>query len=453
LNLLSEMGEMTHKITIVGAGSLVFTPHILADIAMSKDLKGVHVCLMDVDEKRLDPMAKLSDRIVAERKADMTVSQSTDRAEALRKADYVVISISVGTDIEKMDIEIPAKYGFHAPVGDTTGPQGFARALRHIPVMVDIAKDIQRICPDAFVLNVTNPMTALCTAVRRTSSVNIVGLCVGIYGTKSFLARLLNEKAEDMNLLAGGINHFTWIKEVLVRGRDAYDRLRKAWEDIERSKSRDEIIRKMRGHYVSFLLFEQLGLFPSPGDAHVAEFLPYFLREEVGKGASYGLTLYPEGTIYDPKWREEAWACLTKWATGKAPIDELFKETFTEETLVIRVLESLVSRRNDFYEAVNVPNAGAITNLPDDAVVEVPAVVGNVGVRPVHIGLLPKAIEAILRQQLAHIDLTVEAALTGDRKAALQALLMHPSVSSLEVAKKMLDELIEHESNYLRQFG
>jgi len=449
---LSGAGEMAPKITIIGAGSLVFTPHILADIAMSEDLKGVEVCLMDVDKERLDLMAKLSDRIVAERKADMTVGQSTNRAEALRKADYVVISISVGTDIEKLDVEIPAKYGFFTPVGDTTGPQGFPRALRHIPVIVDIAKDVQRICPDAFALNVTNPMTALCTAVRRTSGVNFVGLCVGIYGTKGFLAKLLNEKPEDLTLLAGGINHFTWAKEILVKGRDGYDRVQKAWDDIRRSQSKDEIIRKIRGHYVSFLLYEKLGLFPSPGDAHVAEFLPYFLREEAEKGASYGLTLYPKGTTYDPKWREEAWSRLVKWATGKGSIDELFKETFTEEALVIKVLESLVSGRNDFYEAVNVPNAGAIPGLSDDAVVEVPAIVGDVGVRPVHIGPLPEAIEAILRHQLSHVSLTVEAALTGDRKTALQALMMHPSVSSMEVAEKMLDELLERESKYLPQF-
>ncbi len=449
---MSEVGKVAPKITIIGAGSLVFTPHILADIAMSKDLKGVDICLMDIDEERLNLMAKLSNRIISERKADMTVSQSTDRTEALEKADYVVVSISVGTDIEKRDIDIPAKYGYFAPVGDTTGPQGFPRALRHIPVMIDIAKDIQRICPEAFVLNVTNPMTALCTAVRRNSSVNFVGLCVGIYGTKGFLARILNEKPEDINLLAGGINHFTWIKEILIRGRSGYDQLRKNLDDIIKSQDKDEIIRKCRGHYISFLLFDKFGLFPSPGDSHVAEFLPYFLTAEAERGASYGLSLYPKGTIYDPKWREQAWSNLVKWATGKSHIDELFRETFTEETLVIRVLESLISKRNDFYEAVNVPNAGAIPGLPDDTVVEVPAVVGNVGVKPVHIGPLPEAIEAILRQQLSHIDLTVEAALTGDRKIALQALLIHPSVRTLEDAEKMLEDFIKHEAKYLPKF-
>ncbi|MFB0503792.1 MAG: hypothetical protein ACETWE_08165 [Candidatus Bathyarchaeia archaeon] len=200
---------MGPKITIIGAGSLVFTPHILADIAMSDDLRGSNVYPMDIDEERLNLMAKLSDRIIEERKADMAVDYSTERAEALRKADYVIISISVGTDIERLDVEIPMKYGLFTPVGDTTGPQGFARALRHIPVMVDIAKDIERVCPNAYVLNVTNPMTALCTAIHRTSSVDLVGLCVGIYGVKYFLARLLTEKPEDISVVAGGINHFT----------------------------------------------------------------------------------------------------------------------------------------------------------------------------------------------------------------------------------------------------
>jgi len=443
---------MGPKIAIIGAGSLVFTPHILADIAMSDDLRGSDVYLMDVDEERLNLMAKLSDRIIEERKADMAVYYSTERAEALRKADYVIISISVGTDIERLDVEIPMKYGLFTPVGDTTGPQGFARALRHIPVMVDIAKEIERVCPNAYVLNVTNPMTALCTAIHRTSSVNLVGLCVGIYGVKNFLAKLLTEKPEDISVVAGGINHFTWVKEMFIRGKSAYERLQEVWNNIKRSHSKEEMMEKLAGYYVSFLLYDKFGLFPSPADAHVAEFLPYFLREEAGRGALYGLTLYPEGTIYDPMWREQAWSRLVKWAAGEASTDELFKGEFTEETLVIRTLESFVSGRNDFYEAANVPNLGAISNLPEEAIVEVPVVAGAVGVRPVHIGPLPEAIVGMLRQQLAYVNLTVDAALTGDRKIALQALLTHPLGPTLEVAERMLGDLIKHESKYLPQF-
>lgn len=443
---------MGPKITIIGAGSLVFTPHILADIAMSDDLAGSNVYLMDVDEERLSLMAKLSDRITQERKADMAVDYSTERAEALRKADYVIISISVGTDIERLDVEIPLKHGIFTPVGDTTGPQGFARALRHIPVMVDIAKDIERVCPNAYVLNVTNPMTALCTAIHRISSVYLVGLCVGIYGVKNLLARLLSEKPEDVSLVAGGINHFTWVKEMFIRGKSAYDRLQEVWNNIKRSYSKEEMMEKLAGYYVSFLLYDKFGLFPSPADAHVAEFLPYFLREETDRGALYGLRLYPEGTIYDLKWREQAWSRLVKWAAGEASMDELFKGEFTEETLVIRTLESFVSERNDFYEAANVPNLGAISNLPEEAIVEVPVVAGAVGVRPVHIGPLPEAIVGMLRQQLAYVNLTVDAALTGDRKIALQALLTHPLVPSIEVAEKMLGDLIKHESKYFPEF-
>lgn len=443
---------MSPKIAVVGAGSLVFTPRILADIAASENLGGSSIYLMDIDDERLSLMAELAERIIDERKVDMKVDYSTDRAEALKKADYVVISISVGTEVEELDVKIPKKYGMYAPVGDTTGAQGFARALRHIPVMVDIAKDIERICPDAYVLNVTNPMTALCTAMHRTTDINLVGLCVGIYGTKNFVAQALDEKPEDVNLLAGGLNHFTWIKEILVRRRDAYDRLQKFWEDIKESRNKEEMIKMLRGHYVSFLLYDKFGLFPSPGDAHVAEFMPYFLTEKAEKGASYGLSLYPKGTIYDPEWREHAWSNLVNWATGKTSMDELFKGTFTEETLVIRTLESLVSNRNDFYEAGNVPNAGAITNLPDDAVVEVPVLVGNVGVRPVHIGPLPDAIETVLRQQITHVNLTVNAALEGDQKLASRALLTHPSLTTLEVAEKILDDFIKYEGKYLPQF-
>jgi alpha-galactosidase len=440
------------KITVIGAGSLVFTPNILADLTKSSALAGSEVCLMDIDEERLNLMAKLADRIVRERKSNIIVDATTDRVEALKNADYVVISISVGTDIERFDVEIPKKYGIYASVGDTTGPQGFARALRHIPVMVDIARDIEKICPNAFVLNVTNPMTALCTAMLKTSKINLIGLCVGIYIAKNFIARFLNLDSESISVIAGGINHFTWIKEVFFKGEDVYPRFHEAWENAKKSYSRLEMLEKFKGHYVSLLLYDKFGLFPSPSDSHVAEFLPYFIREDKAYGSFYGLTLYPQGTIYDLKWREQAWARLVEWATGKAPLDELFARTFTEETLVIRVLESLASKRNDFYEAVNVPNMGSISDIPSKAIVEVPGVVGNIGVKPVQVGQLPDTITELLRQQLTHIDLTVEAALTGDRKLALQALLMHPSIPTLEVAENILDDLIKYESKYLPQF-
>ncbi|MBS7612098.1 hypothetical protein KEJ27_07860 [Candidatus Bathyarchaeota archaeon] len=440
------------KIAVIGAGSLVFTPNILADLTKSNILADSDVYLMDIDEERLNLMSKLADRIVREKKSDIVVNATTDRAEALRNADYVIISISVGTDIERFDVEIPKKYGLYASVGDTTGPQGFARALRHIPVMVDIAKDIERICPSAFILNVTNPMTALCTAMLKTSKINIIGLCVGIYIAKNFIARLINLDSETISVIAGGINHFTWIKEILVGGENVYPRFHEVWENAKKSYSRLEMLEKFRGHYVSLLLYDKFGLFPSPSDSHIAEFLPYFIREDKAYGSFYGLTLYPQGTIYDLKWREQAWSRLVEWATGGVSLNELFARTFTEETLVIRVLESLSSKRNDFYEAVNVPNMGSISDIPSNAIVEVPGVVGNVGVKPVQVGSLPKAITELLRQQLTHIDLTVDAALSGERKLALQALLMHPSIPNLEVAENILNDLIRYESKYLPQF-
>lgn len=443
---------MAGKIAVIGAGSLVFTPNILADIAKSSVLAGSEVCLMDIDEERLGLMARLADRIISEKKPDISVDTTTDRAEALRNADYVIISISVGTDVERLDVEIPVKHGLYASVGDTTGPQGFARALRHIPVMVDIAKDVEKICPGAYVLNVTNPVTALCTAMLKASRINVVGLCVGIYLAKSFIARLLNVDPEAVSVIAGGINHFTWIKEIFVGGENAYPRLREAWENAKKKYSKTEMLEKFRGHYVSLLLYDKFGLLPSPSDSHVAEFLPFFIRGDRAYGASYGLTLYPEGTIYDSKWRGEALSQLVKWAVGGAPLDELFSRTFTEEKLVIRVLESLSSGRNDFYEAVNVPNMGSIPDVPGNAVVEVPGVVGSIGVKPVQVGPLPEAITMFLRQQLTHVGLTVEAALTGDRGLALQALLTHPSTPTLEAAENILDDLMRYEAKYLPQF-
>jgi len=432
------------KIVVIGAGSLAFTPHILSDIVLSEDLKGSTVALVDIDAERLALMTKLADRMVNDKKADIKIESTLNRREPLRDADFVIVTIAVGgPESHDFDGQIPVKYGIYQTVADTVGPGGFSRALRHVPVMVDIARDVEDLCSDAILFNETNPMTCLCDAVRRVTKVNIIGLCHGVLITKAFLARYIEEKTEEAWAVAAGINHLTWILDFRIRGDNAYGLVRRKWE-----RSHDP-----KGFPISFKLFDIYGIFPSPGDTHVAEFYPYFLGKEPGGGQKYGLKQYPKGTIYAPEWREEVWQRVKRWSEPESSLEELWKRAAPgERSLVTDMMISLTRKETRIFEAVNIPNQGFVTNLPKDAIVEVPAVMGPSGTRGIHVGDVPKGVAATLQHRIMQQELTVDAALTGDRNLALQALLADPMIPSIEVAENLLDDLLKAHADYLPQF-
>jgi len=432
------------KIVVIGAGSLAFTPYILSQIVPSEDLKGSTVALVDIDEERLDLMTNLANRMISEKKADIKIESTTDRHKVLTGADFIIVTIAVGgPESHDFDGEIPSRYGIYQTVADTVGPGGFSRALRHVPVMVDIAHDIEDLCPDAVVFNETNPMTCLCDAVRRVTNVNIIGLCHGILGTKAFLARYVGEKPAEASTVAAGINHLTWILDYRIRGEDAYPRIRKQWE-----KSCDP-----KDHPISFRLFDIYGIFPSPGDVHVAEFYPYFLRKEADGGQKYGLRQYPKGTIYAPEWREQVWQRVTRWSEAGSSLEDLWKSAAPgERSLVTDMIFSLTRKETKIFEAVNIPNRGFIANLPSGSIVEVPAVMGPSGTRGLYVGDLPKGVAATLQHRLMQQELTVDAALTGDRCLALQALMADPMIPSIETAEELLDDILKAQADYVPQF-
>ncbi len=443
------------KIVLIGAGSLAFTPNLLSEMVLNEDLRGSTLGLVDIDAEKLGLMTKLAKRMVQERRADMEVQSSVNRREVLKDADFVIVTIAVGgPDAHDLDVSIPLKYGIYQSVADTVGPGGFSRALRHTPPLVEIARDMEELCPKAILLNETNPMTCLCTAVRHATKINIIGLCHGIVSTKAFLANFLGAKPEEAEVVAAGINHLTWILDFRIQGEDAYPLLKECW-----AQSRAEIgaTGKFRGqpfrYPISFKLFEIYGAFPSPGDRHIAEFYPYFLTEEAEGGRKYGLELYPEGTVYEAGWREKAWQRIVNWTEPGSSLDELFKRRAPgERSLVMNIITALVRKENKVFEAVNIPNEGFVTNLPREAIVEVPAVIGPSGTRGIYVGKLPGGVAATLQHRLLQQELTVEAALTGDRNLALQALLADPMVRSIEVAERLLADLLKAHAPYLLQF-
>ena len=443
------------KIVLIGAGSLAFTPNLLSEMVLNEELKGSTLGLVDIDAEKLGVMTKLAKRMFQERRADVEVQSSINRRDVLMDADFVIVTIAVGgSSTQDLDASIPLKHGIYQSVADTVGPGGFSRALRHIPPLVGIARDMEDLCPKAVLFNESNPMTCLCIAVRRATKINIIGLCNGIVSTKTFLANFLGAKPEEAEVVATGINHLTWILDFRVRGEDAYPLLKERW-----AQSRAEIgaTGKFRGqpfrYPISFKLFEIYGAFPSPGDRHIAEFYPYFLTEEAEGGKKYGLQLYPEGTIYEASWREKAWQRIMKWTEPGASLDELFERRAPgERSLVMNIITALARKENKIFEAVNIPNEGFVTNLPRGAVVEVPAVIGPSGTRGIHVSKLPEGVAATIQHRLIQQELTVEAALTGDRNLALQALLADPMVRSIEVAEKLLADLLKAHTPHLPQF-
>jgi alpha-galactosidase len=440
------------KLAVIGAGSLAFTPELLAEVATSEAFRGIEIGLVDIDEEKLKIMERIASRVIEETKAEITVDASTDRREILRNADFVVITIAVGgVEGIETDVKIAEKYGIYHTVADTVGPAGFSRALRHIPPIVEICRDIEKICPKAVVFNETNPLTTICRAVRKVTKVNIVGLCTGVRGPRRIISNVIGCRPEDVKFISAGVNHLTWILEAYVNGKDVYPEFKQKIKSM-----RDEALKYGRPFhaYVSVELMETFGLYPVQGDHHISEFFPYFLSSETGYGANYGLKLFPGDTIYRREWRDMVWSMVSGWAEGKRPIKELIEKRMgvTEHSFVYELMEIITSGRVQFFEGVNIPNDGCIKGLPEEAVVEIPALVGPFGFRGISVGRLPKGIEAILQQRIAQQELTVEAALTGDRKIALQALALDPMVPTLSVAKKLLEDYIEAHKKFLPHF-
>lgn len=336
----------------------------------------------------------------------------------------------------------------YQPRADTVGPGGFSRCLRHVPVIVDVCRDIERLCPTALVINETNLLTVLCRAARRVTGANVIGLCPGISGAHYPVSKILDVNEDDLTLIAAGVNHFTWIKEALVKGEDAYPTLKKKM--IE-AKLKAEKEGRLPPQPMSLKLLEVFGLLPVPGDSHMAEFLPYFLRSEFDWGGKYGLKRFPGGTIYSDEWRESMWGKASVWAEAGG-LDELFRGRLGEFSFAPSIMEAILEGETRFYEGVNLPNKGLIDGLPCGAIVEVLGIAGAMGVRGVSVGSLPKGITAMLQARIEQQELTLEVALSGDRDLALQALLSDPLTPSVDVAEKMLNDILTMHAKYLPQF-
>jgi len=441
------------KIVIIGAGSTVFTPGLIADLTGSTLFADATVALVDINPRSAETMARYAERVARERGVGLRVEHATDRREVLTGADFVTVTIAVGgARAWERDVRIPEAHGVYQTVGDSVGPGGVFRALRHVPELVAIARDMEELCPDAWLFNYTNPLTALVRAVHKSSPIKCAGLCHGVLHTREAIAHDLRLSPADLSLTAAGINHLAWVLDLRHDGHDLYPRFRdlvRGWLAKAPPPSADPYEGFQE---VSARLMELYGFYPSPGDRHVAEFFPFFLRQ-TGDGLGYGLQSGVDMTNRILASRDERWDRIVDQAEGRAELDRALFDEAREGERVVSIMQAIVTDQPLLELAVNVRNDGLIPNLPAQAVVEVPGMVNARGVHGIAVGALPEGIAGILAARARQQELTVDAALAGDRALALQALLADPLVPSVETAAAMLEEALHTHQAFLPRFA
>jgi alpha-galactosidase/6-phospho-beta-glucosidase family protein len=438
------------RICIVGGGSYNWSPIVLRDIAAMKDLSGT-IVLHDIAPAPLEDIQQLGRKIMSAAGADFAVETTTNLADALRGAEFVIVTITTGgLEAMRQDLDIPRKYGIYQAVGDTVGPGGLSRALRNIPAMLEIARTMERVCPDAWLLNLTNPMTTLTRAISKVANLKVIGLCHELFGVRGTLREMFGAANQDIQMQVAGINHLIWLLDLKIRGQDGLQMIRDYIKENRpipvRTSGAAGPFPSFRDHWqVKLALFDIFGYLPAAGDRHVAEFFPYFLTEETHAGADYGVGL----TLIEHRYEVGRMAKEGVRAAIESPEPPPLKRSEEE---VVDIIAAIANGRS-LHTIVNLPNRGQIDNLPRDAVVETMGIVGPAGAHGVSVGALPPGVLNTLYPHVINQEQIVDAALTGDRKLALQALLNDPLVRDFRTAPQMLDELLKAHAAYLPQFA
>ena len=429
---------MTQKIVAIGTGSLVFGVELLRDVYQTPELRGAELWLVDLDEAALRRMAGLATKLNEASGWDVTLRATTDRAEALPAADFVVTSIAVDREATwKRDHEMSLKHGFPSVLSENGGPGGLSHTLRSVPPMVAIAKDIERLAPDALLLNYTNPENRVCLAVHRYTKVRSIGLCHGVAETVEFVAGALGRPRDDIELHAAGVNHFTWVTSLRLRedGRDLLPELR------------ERLIALPPNVWpLCRMLFDHLDVFPTTGDNHVGEYIGW--AAEVVGTEGYNFQRYARNRTLSQE-NVEAWGAGTK------PVGSLLAQPSHESRLghgSTQIIAALLSGETLSRPSFIIPNDGYIENIERDVVVEVPGMIEQGGWHGVEVGSLPGPVAAMVQREVEIQKLAVEAAMTGSRSLALQALLIDPVVHSAKAAEAFLDEMLVAHRPYLPAF-
>lgn len=456
------------KIVIIGAGSASFGPTTLATIIRNETLRGSQLALVDLNPETLEVATQVAEKMNQQWQAEMQISASTDRVDALPDATHVIVSIEVGPReaLWQLDWEIPLRHGLRQPYAENGGPGGLVHACRQIPPHLAIARDMEALCPEAWMIVFSNPLPRIVRAVTKYSRIKAVGKCHQINVGYALCAALLHKDyhislpanpvlhsdpgnvgvvhtladagRQKFIITSAGLNHFIWLLDIRDRktGVDLYPALRHSLDEAPSTLeplSRD--------------LCRIFGTLPIAGDTHLAEYLPWLHDPLANPSVTYQLPLYDwhgnEGV------REVLNMMMRSIASGGLPVDGLRDVASEGATELVAALSGGMSY---YDETVNVPNRGAISGLPDETIVEVPAYVGPHGIRPVQIGPLPGPIAELCRREAALVEFVVDAAVSGDRRQALQALLMDPMINDIARARAILDDYLTTFGDYLPQF-
>lgn len=452
------------RITFVGGGSYQWTPKLLLDLALTPSLADAEIVLEDLDPAPLPRMVEVAEHIAQQRGLAWRVRSTTDQRDALRGADYVVVCISTGAlDSMATDIDIPARYGVKQSVGDSVGPGGINRALRNIPVLVGIARDMETECPDAWMLNLTNPMTTLTRSVRKATGVHAVGLCHEVTGTEFQLSLLLDCDMRALEPDVCGVNHLPIITALRVDGRDVLPELRARLDDPASFGAEPFTLPPTIGHeavsfggeftkqgildqhQVKFELLRRFGALPASGDRHVVEFFPGFLTEASGWGRRWNVQL----TSMDDR---RQWLSFYMTEFEKLLASEAIPEQPSGE-MVAPIIDARL-RDKPRRLPLNIPNAGQCPDLPPEVVVESMCRVDASGVHGTEPVAAPPLLAEYLRRVATSQELTVAAALAGDRELAFEAMLADPLASTIDYDAlwTMTNEMIDATSRWLPQF-
>ena len=430
------------KICFIGAGSTIFAKNVLGDAMLTPSLQDAEIALYDIDENRLKESELMLQTINKNSNQSRAKIQSfSDRKEALKDANFVINAIQVGgyKPSTVIDFEIPKKYGLQQTIGDTTGIGGIFRGLRTLPVMFDIAKDMEEVCPDAWLLNYTNPMAILTMGMLKATKIKTVGLCHSVQVCVPELFEHLGIKdqynLDEFQWKIAGINHMAWLLEINRNGEDFYPEIRRLASEIA-NPHKDS---------VRFELMKHFGYYITESSEHNAEYHPYFIKKN-----------YPEliEQLQIPI-DEYLRRCVDQIAGWETQRDEIVNDGSLEHTRsreYASYIMDAITTGTPTMIAGNVLNKGLITNLPEDCCVEVPCLVDKNGVQPTYVGKLPTQLAALNRTNINVQELTVEAAMTLEKDKIYQAALMDPHANaelSISEIKAMVDELISAHGDYL----
>ncbi len=423
---------MSKRIALIGAGSTLFTRGIMGSLVTDQRFEDSTLVMMDINADVLSLMECYANNIVKDSGSSLKVEATTSLEQALEGADYVICTMAANdSQARGIEVEVPLSFGYHHSWGDTTGPSGVFRGLRHIPLFLELAHQMESSCPQAWLINITDPMAVLCRAIRLESRIRTIGFCDGPPYYRRIIEREIFQQESDnsLQIKMAGIDHLLWVLELKKDGEDLYSQLR---GQIDRIRKRFPVNAELLCIY---------DYFPLPGGEHISEFFPFFLRDEATMG-QYGLKQMDVG--WHRHRREIKLQEIRRAVQGNGPLKP---EPLEPEDEVLEIIHSIANDdRREFV--LSLPNQGLVKNLPDYAVVEVPVLLGA-EVYPLAELEIPPQLTGVLHASIVKDELTVQAALSGSRELVFKAVLMCPLIQSIDQARKITAAMFEALEDFL----